>query len=312
MTQGSHCFIVNPAAGGGFAGRNWPILRETLCRAGIDHRHYLSEHNGHCRELARAALEAGQRKFVVVGGDGTANEVLNGLIDASGADAAAFSLGVVPWGTGNDWASYYGFSRQAEDFIQVLLAGCVTRQDIGRATFTDESGATREHYFLNCAGTGFDSYLLRKMGSGHGSRIRYFLFLFKCLRKFRATSMQLDLDTASFEGPTLLLEICLGKFAGAGMHFAPTAAVDDGLFDVLHIEDLGITQLLGSLSYLYNGRINEHRAARHWRCRSVSISARDGQALHCDGELIAELPVQIELLPRALSVLTPGDPPRAT
>ncbi len=104
----------------------------------------------------------------------------------------------------------------------------------------------------------------------------------------------------------MLLEVCLGKFAGAGMHFAPAAEADDGLFDVLLIEDLSILQVLRSLAYLYNGRINEHPAARNWRCRSVSIAARAGQHLHCDGELVGELPVEIEILPRVLSVLTPA------
>ncbi len=307
MSEDRYCFILNPAAGGGLAGRNWPQLHEKLRGAGIDHCHHESEYPGHGVELVKAAYESGERNFVAVGGDGTANEILNGLISVSGPDTAEFTLGAVPCGSGNDWARYYGLSRSPDDLIKSLQSASRTRQDIGRVTFTDSSGAPRDHFFLNCAGTGFDSFLLKEKETTKGSRFRYFVLLLRCLRKLRATHLQLSVDAAPFEGPALLLEICLGKFAGAGMHFAPAAEADDGLFDVLLIEGLSIPQVLRSLVYLYNGRINEHPAARNWRCRAVSIAARAGQQLHCDGELVCELPVQIEILPRALSVLTPGD-----
>jgi diacylglycerol kinase (ATP) len=136
-----------------------------------------------------------------------------------------------------------------------------------------------------------------------GSRFRYFLFVLKCLVKFRATNLRLGMNGTSFEGPVLLLEVCLGKFAGAGMRFAPTAAADDGLFDVLLVKDMSITQLLGSLFYLYNGDINKHWAVNSWQCRSISIAAQFAQKLHCDGELVGHLPVEIEIMPQALRVL---------
>jgi YegS/Rv2252/BmrU family lipid kinase len=308
MSEVTYCFIVNPAAGGGLAGRHWPVLREKLETAGVAYCHFDSEYSGHGRELARAAFESGERHFMAVGGDGTANEILNGLLEAAESSAAEFCLGSIPWGTGNDWARYYGFSSRADEVIQALQGKSCIRQDIGKASFTDGKGAPRNHYFLNCAGTGFDSYLLEQMTAALGSRFRYFVFLLKCLRKFRAVPLQVNMDCESIEEDILLLEICLGKFAGAGMRFAPSALVDDGLFDVLLINDLSRIELLSSLYYLYNGRINEHSAVNNWQCRSISISAGTGQYLHCDGELIGQLPVDIEILPGALSVLAPKDP----
>lgn len=305
MPELEYCFIVNPAAKGGFSGRNWPKLQAQLRAANIAHCHYISERKGHSRDLARDALQAGYKNLVAVGGDGTANGVLNGLFAASSLNATEVSLSIIPWGTGNDWASYYGFSPRLEDCVQLLQAGSNTLQDIGKANFTDSAGNHRTHYFLNCAGTGFDSYLLAQMGASRGSRSRYFLYVLKCLRKFRATSLQLDIDAESLEYSALMLEICLGKYAGAGMQFAPAAVADDGLFEVLLIEDLSIPQLLGSLFYLYNGRINEHSAVRHWQCRSISVATTAEQHFHCDGELVGQLPIQIGILPQALRVITP-------
>ena len=106
------------------------------------------------------------------------------------------------------------------------------------------------------------------------------------------------------------------------MRFAPEAVADDGLFDVLLINKLSVAQLLASLVYLYNGRINDHWAVRHWRSSSISIAAQTEQNFHCDGELVGQLPIKIEILPRALRVIAqqkvsrnqpPEDsPPQAT
>lgn len=304
MPEPEYCFIINPAAKGGFAGRNWPKLHATLREAKISHCHYTSEGRGHCLELARDALRAGYQNFIAVGGDGTASEVLNGLFASSPPNPAGVSLGLIPWGTGNDWARYYGLSPRVEYCEGLLRTGSSTLQDIGKVSYGDSTGVRKQHYFLNCLGTGFDSYLLTQMGVTRGSRSRYFFYLLKCLRKFRATALQLDIDGEAIECSALMLQACLGKYAGAGMQFAPGAVADDGLFEVLLIGDLDIPQLLGSLFYLYNGRINEHSAVRHWQSRSISVAASVEQQFHCDGELVGELPIQIEILPQALRVIT--------
>jgi len=104
----------------------------------------------------------------------------------------------------------------------------------------------------------------------------------------------------------LLLEICIGKFAGAGMRFAPDAIADDGLFEVLLINELSFSQLLTSLLYLYNGRIDKHWAVERWRKGFISITKGAGQYFQCDGELAGKLPIEVEILPRALRVIAPS------
>ncbi len=305
MPELEYCFIVNPAANGGFAGRHWPELQAQLEAANIVHCFHLSEHKGHGAELVRAGLDAGYRNFVAVGGDGTANEVLNGLFPPYPLNTNEVSMCVIPWGTGNDWARYYGLSARSKDCVRLLKSGSSTLQDIGKVNFMDRDGKPGSHYFLNCAGTGFDSFLLEKMGTTHGNRFRYFLYVLKCLHEFRATPLELDINGESFEHSALLLEICLGRYAGAGMQFAPAARVDDGLFEVLLIHDVGVLQILASLLYLYNGRITDHRAVSQWQAKSIDIAARAEQYFHCDGELVGQLPVKINILPRVLQVIAP-------
>jgi YegS/Rv2252/BmrU family lipid kinase len=305
MKGDRYCFIVNPAAGGGCAGRNWPALQQRLTAAGISHVYHISEHKGHSQELASAAFDAGHTDFVVVGGDGTANEVLNGVYPQALQNSADIRLGIIPWGTGNDWASYYGLPSAPGSLVDLLESGSSVTQDIGKASFLDSSGEHRTRYFLNCCGTGFDSYLLEEMNSPRGSRLRYFLYVLKCVYQYRAATLHLVMDEESVDAPVLLLEICIGTFAGAGMRFAPEAVADDGLFEVLLINELSIPQILASLFYLYNGRINEHSAVRRWQKCQICIAKQAEQFFHCDGELIAKLPVKIDILPRAIRVIAP-------
>jgi YegS/Rv2252/BmrU family lipid kinase len=306
MADAEYCFIVNPAAGGGHAGARWPELAARLRESGIAFDCLLSEQRGHGVELARQALAAGHRRLVAVGGDGTANEILNGMFADGCAPNPEVQLGIVPWGTGNDWASYYGLPGTADAWLDLLRSGQYCGQDIGRAVFPQGRDGPREHYFLNCAGTGFDSFLLRSMGSPDGKRLRYLWSVLTLLRRFRAARLHLELDSDKLAVRALMLEVCLGRSVGAGMRLAPGARANDGSFEVLLIEDLSLPRLLASLPYLYNGRIREHPSVRSWSSPVIKLSADAEQFLQCDGELVDRLPVSIELLPRALQVIAPA------
>lgn len=309
MPEFDYCFILNPAANGGLAGRKWPRLERLLKAADIDHDCYISEKKGHCIELVGAALTAGHTNLVAVGGDGTANEVLNGIFQSPLKNIANITLSVIPWGTGNDWASYYRFSPHLEDCVRLLRARSSTLQDIGMVSFVTSTGRASKHYFLNCVGTGFDSYLLEKMSTTRGRRLRYLFYALKCAFDFKATQLGLHINGETFERHALMLEICLGKYAGAGMQFAPEAIADDGLFDILLINDLSTLQIFGSLLYLYNGKIDSHWAVKRWRSGSVSIDAQTKQWFHCDGELIGQLPIRVDILPQTLRIIAPEGMP---
>jgi YegS/Rv2252/BmrU family lipid kinase len=309
MSTREYCIVVNPAARGGRAEKLWPALEDALREADVPHRVLTTEHSGHGRELAREALRDGCRHFLAVGGDGTVSQVLNGLVSGGpGDECFDVSLGVVPWGTGNDWARQYGLPASPGEVVSMLEHPAYVTQDLGRVAYGDSSGDERIHYFLNCAGSGLDSYLLQRLDSGRGGRWRYLRDLLRCLVGFSAPELRLQFASESLAERSLMLEVCLGRFAGGGMQFAPAAVMDDGAFDVLLIADLGRLHLLASLPFLYNGRINEHPRVRHWRCPALSVACPENPAFHCDGEVVGELPLRVEILPRALRVIVPPAP----
>lgn len=306
MRDIQYCVIVNPAAAGGKARRKWPALEKKLIAAGVRLRVFDAEQYGDCQTPAREGFKEGLRHFIAVGGDGTANGVINGVLPLCPDDDTRITLGVVPWGTGNDWANFHGLSDRTEDCLKLLTEGGVQRrQDIGRVTYTNAAGDPATHYFLNMNGTGFDTYLLDAMGPAHGSKLRYLWTLLRIYRSFQAAPITANLEGETLALSPLLFEVCLGSYTGAGMLLAPEADGNDGLFDILAIEQMSTWKMLRSLKYLYNGKIAEHPATHARRCASLTLAGDGASFFQCDGELVGNLPIKIDLLPGRLGVLSP-------
>lgn len=305
MRDTEYCVVVNPVAAGGKARRLWPALEKKLSAAGVRMRVFDTGDYGDCAAPAREGFEQGLRHFLAVGGDGTANGVINGVLPLCNSDDVDITLAVVPWGTGNDWANFRGLSGNADDCVRLLTQGEPLRQDIGRVTYTDAAGNPATHYFVNMAGTGFDTHLLEAMGPTRGNRLRYLWTLLRVYRSFRAAPVTARIKGETLSLSPLLFEVCLGSFIGAGMLVAPDAVGDDGLFDVLAIEQMSMWKMLGSLKYLYDGAIAEHPATHVRRCASLAIEGEGASLFQCDGELVGTLPINIDLLPERLGVLSP-------
>lgn len=298
-SSGHWLLIANPQAGGGRSRHHLAALQHALADAGIAFvlRYTHSPH--HATRLASEALAEGCRRFVVIGGDGTLNEVVNGLYRQPQLASQCW-LTVFPCGTGNDWAAQYRLPQDVPGFVAMLRQPQLARQDIGRVTFAGDQPA---HFFINFAGAGFDSFLLAKMGAAGGRRWRYLSTLLKCLRRFVAATMTVAGGGQQLQVPALMTMACIGRYGGAGMQLAPAARPDDGLLDVLLIRDLPFLQRLLSLSQLFNGRIHRHRAVSAWQCESLSLAADVPLQLQCDGELAGWLPACIELVPQPLTVV---------
>ena len=172
------------------------------------------------------------------------------------------------------------------------------RHDVGLAEYGEDF--SQQRYFLNFLGTGFDSYLLQRMGAAGGKRWRYYLHLLSGLWFYQSPEFILDGQRST---RSLMLMCCLGRFGGAGMKFAPQAHFDDGLFDRVNIQDMPFLQRLMSLPYLMNGKIKQHQRVQYSLHDKVFIDAREEFQFQCDGELIAPLPVNVSIKQQALYVL---------
>lgn len=292
------CVIYNPAAGRGRAERALRELPPALA-AGVELR--ATAHPGHATELARAACAEGFAKVVAAGGDGTAHEVANGILQSSRTDAV---FGVWPVGSANDLAFTLGtdvwWKRRAE-----ALPTAVIPIDVGRVT-----AANRACYFVNCFGVGFNGIVTveaMKTKWLRGLPLYAWAFLKALVKHFDTPRMTISFDDVEVTVPTLSLSVFNAQREG-NFPLRPNAKLDDGQFDYLHVAKVTRLHLLRFLPAMARGALPEnHRLLKLGRAARFAVRAEVPLCVHADGELVC-VPqdcvreVAVELVPRRLLV----------
>jgi YegS/Rv2252/BmrU family lipid kinase len=295
--------IVNPASGRPDGGAGWRAIERALRGAGVAFDAVHTEYPGHGETLALDALQQGQRRIAAVGGDGSVNEVVHGIMRGGLADTREVTLAVVPTGTGNDWARSLGISRDVTQIAGVISRGRTMLHDVGAIDFPDAGVARR--WFINVAGAGYDAEVTARVPRPVPSALTYLRIALRGLATYRAPEFVIDADDTRLEGRMLLAFVANAQFCGNRMHVAPTARMDDGLLDVLAVQDLSLLQVLPKLAKLYRGRILGDRAVRHVRAARVRIETRPQAVIQADGQIVGRTPAEFSLLRQALRVVVP-------
>lgn len=296
MVRQDFLCVVNPAAGRGRTARLWPEIARLMRRAGLRYRVAFTEAPGHGTELAREAVRRATKMVVAVGGDGTVNEVVNGLA-ASGA-----TLALIPTGSGNDLCRALGIG---EDPLTAALTLCS-----GRHRLLD-LGMVGNRYFLNICGIGFDAEVAHAVNNGLrwlGGAPAYLAGIVRALLCFKPVPLHLTLDGVELQAKGLLVAVANGPYYGAGIKIAPKASLDDGFFEVCLIGELGKIELLRTLPLAFRGEHENHPCVQFFRAREVTVSCPTRSLyIQGDGELLGETPASFRLFERALKVLVPGE-----
>ena len=299
--------LLNPAARSGRAHRRRAALEDALARAGLDAR--LVETCGP-GDAERLVCRAGSVDLVVAaGGDGTVGEVVNGLA-AHGPDGPA--LGVVPLGTGDDYARALGVPRRLDAAVRALATTPPVALDLGEATWDDADGAHARR-FANCLGAGFDAEATALAGQTKwlGGRSAYLAAVLRTLRSRRRRDVRVSVGGAAvFDGPLLLCEVGNGPAIGGGFRLTPDAALDDGRLDVCLARDMTPGRALRLLPLALAGRhttapeVSMHRAERV----EVEATGPAPLVLQADGDVVSFTArrVRVAVLPGAVRVVAPG------
>jgi diacylglycerol kinase (ATP) len=301
---GAPTIIVNPTAGGGRAVRLVPWIRERIGAAGGElgaATLHVTARAGHAEELAVRAVSDGVERVVAVGGDGTVQEVVNGMLAAAGGEA---TLGVVPVGSGNDLARSLGLPRRTEDAWSVAVGGEALLIDVALA-----SGGGRSRWFASAGGIGFDAQVAAAMATRSGwqrGTAGYLLTTLSELRRFSNRRIRLTLDDETAEHNVLFVAIANGAYYGGGMRIAPDAVADDGALDVCIVGDISRMTAIRQLPNLYRGTHVRHPAVALARARRVTIEGGSETLIHLDGEPFGGLPLEIELVAARLTVAAPA------
>ncbi len=295
--------IVNPVAGAGGTARKWPLIRERLKTLGLRFEHEITEASGHAVELARNAAGKGYDLMVAVGGDGTINEVVNGIYHADGL--SRISLGIIGTGTGSDYIRSVGLPRNHEVACQNLLRPRKLVLDIGVVEYS-EKGNRLKRLFVNFAGLGFDAEVAKATTLKYkalGSLPSYLMGLLSTFVSYDNKRVVLRLDGETVEKKVCTVLMSNGKYGGGGMLTAPDADLADGWLDVLIIDDLSKVDLLRSLPRIYRGTHLSHPKVSLKRVQRVEIESQEAMALQADGELLGDAPATFYLMPSSLNLL---------
>lgn len=288
--------IVNPAAGRGRSLKVWQGLEPLATTLGLDFSIHITTGPGDATNEARKAAEAGVDAVVAMGGDGTVAEVVNAI---AGTETA---LGVIPAGTGNDFARSAGLPPNPEQALRALTATRVRRLDMGRVN---------GRLFVNVGGAGFDAEV------AHFSNTRarfltgtpaYVFSVLWTLVGYRPTRLLLTLDGRELELPVTMIAVANGSHYGGGMWITPEARMDDGLLDVCVIGPMGRAELLAAFPRVFKGTHVTHPKISFHRAREVGLRVLEpGRTVyaHADGEPLGALPLEFSVVPSLQKVLYP-------
>lgn len=294
--------IVNPVAGAGRTAKKWPQVMSLLQNAGLRFEHDLTEAPGHARELAKSAAKKGYELVVSVGGDGTINEVVNGLYDAG--NIADVMLGIIGTGTGSDYIRTIGIPRTYQEACLCFKSPRKIAVDVGVVEYFSVNQMVKR-LFVNFAGLGFDAEIVKATTQKYktlNSTASYLTGLFTALLFYRNKQVTITLDGGLAEKKVCAVLVNNGKYGGGGMFAAPDADLTDGLLDVLIIGDLSKPDLLWSLPRVYRGTHLTHPKVTMKRAREIEIQSAEVMFLQADGELLGGLPARFYILPAALNI----------
>jgi diacylglycerol kinase (ATP) len=304
--------IVNPTAGRGASEQAIPRIEHMLNTYGLDFNLVRTEHPWHAAELAQQASSAGYDVVVAVGGDGTANEVLNGLMQAKQTGGHTCAMGILCVGRGNDFAYSMGVPIDLEAGCLALAQAHRRSIDVGRVI----GGLYPQgRYFGNGVGIGFDAVVgfeAVKMTRLHGFPSYLVAVLKTVFLYYKAPLAKIEYDGQTITQPSLMVSIMNGQRMGGGFYMAPEGRPDDGLFDLCIAREVSRARIFGLIPHFLRGTQASQEPIRTGQATRVAVTAAEGVLpAHADGETLCTegQRLEMELLPGQIEIICP--PPEA-
>lgn len=298
--------ILNPHAGGCRGSKDLPQIERLLEDHGFDYDLLISEYPKHAILLAKNAVENGARQIIVVGGDGTLNEVVNGIFHQNICRSEEIALAMIPVGTGNDWIKTFGIPNNYLGAINKICEGETLFQDIGKLTFS-EKGKEQVRYFSNMAGFGFDALATFKANQmkekGRTGFLVYLIASLMAFLQYQTRKVKVTVDGEQIEDFIFSVSVGIGKYNGGGMKQAPDAIPNNGIFEVTMIKKIGVWGVLTNLLGLYTGSYVKDSRVLCCKAKEVSISSVKPLAGEVDGESLGKSQFEIKILPQKLRVI---------
>ena len=289
--------ILNPFAGKGKAFKSVSEVEELFDKFGLDYEVILTDSPKQAIEFAQQAIQNGLKKIIAAGGDGTINEVVNGIIRSGKQNKIIF--GIIALGGGNDFVKNFHYPKLLQDQIKKFIKPKIKKIDVGKI---------EEFYFINTFGVGFDAQVARSYANNlilNGSA-GYYKAVMKELLRLKPYQIRIKLDGEVFTGKKLLISVANGRWCGGKFQLTPKAEIDDGLFDVCIIDYLNRFRIMQLLPKAQDGGHVGHPKVHICRTKSIFISSEIALPVYFDGELPIlknSKQLRIDLLPAQINLI---------
>lgn len=301
--------IINPKAGNGDGKNEWSKIENLLLKNKISFIPKFTERKKHASILAEEFIVNNDgRKIVIVGGDGTVNEVINGIFNQKKIDTTEIYIGLISVGSGNDWGRTLNIPNNIEEAINVIKNQNSVLTDVGKVRFYDYNKAIKLNYFLNVAGVGFDAAVAKKTNlskekNAKGNKFSYLLNLFSSLLSYRNKRTRIKIDDSIHKhGKFFSISIGICKYNGGGMKQLPNAIHNDGLLDMTIIGNISKLQVIKKINDLYDGSFINHKKIDTYTAKKINIESTPNSHLEIDGESVGTIPAEFGIIKKAINV----------
>jgi YegS/Rv2252/BmrU family lipid kinase len=302
--------IVNPNAGKKKGEKDWPEISGLLTENGFDFVHEFTAYRSHAVTITESYIRQGFRKIIVVGGDGTMNEVVNGIFLQEVVPTTDIMVGMIMVGTGNDWGKMYNLKEKYKKAVKILKKQRLFIQDTGLVTYAD-NGSESKRYFINSAGMGYDALVVQMTNhakdQGGGGALSYLVNLLKGLFRYHHSYLDIEVDGRSvYKGRVFSISVGICKYSGGGMMQLPFAIPDDGLLDVTIFKKVTKMTVIRHIKKLYSGKFTHLYFVQTHQGKKVSIvsTTQDQPFLETDGESLGQAPFSFRILPASIKIIT--------
>jgi YegS/Rv2252/BmrU family lipid kinase len=301
--------IANPSAGNGKVNRKLTFIEKLLQSNAIEYEMVRTKKRGDGIFLAKKGITDGFRNIMAIGGDGTNNEVINGIVQQKIVPSQSITYSLLPIGTGNDWIKTHGIPKNVENFISMLKKGKTTFQDIGVVTFI-KNGEPQKRHFANVAGMAYDAFVVKKtekQGGIFSNKLFYLISLIRYLFQYKLQKAKIQFNDVELTDYFYTINVGICRFAGGGMEIVPHAVPDDGKLAITIAGRFSKLEVLLNTYRFYNGSIAKLSKISTHLSTNVKVESLEERPVfvEVDGEFLGNTPVEFGIIPKALKILIP-------
>lgn len=293
--------IVNPSSGGCVSKKKLSQIIQYLKLNNLWGDLNKTSPNINAESLAKKAIREGYSRIVCVGGDGTIHNLINGILNQTDVKPEEVVVGLIPVGTGNDWARHHNIPTNYKKAIDIIGKNNITQQDVGKIKVLGDVDKTI--YFINYAGVGFDGYVISKIEKFKFlGALSYLIAAITNFISFKNIKLQLDINSNKKTVSAFMLGVGVCKYTGGGMMLAKNPKDNDGLLDVTLAEDFTKLDVIRSIPRLFNGNLFKNQKVSSYKTKKISVKIINGDSFaQADGELIHGESFEFKILKNAIS-----------